>query len=284
MSEYNHLHPQFKHVMDMEIAERLRFIEEDRWIDYASARDLIAELRGLMLLPAREKMPNRLIVSEPNNGKTTIINRFFQLYGEGYIDATGVAHKPVIVAQAPVTPDEKALYLSILDCFWASFRESDSTLKLRNQVMDELRRNNVKMLIIDEMNSLLCGSPAKQRQVMNALKNMCNMIKIPIVGFGTREAVRVLHTDPQHVSRFRVVPLPLWACDEHFQKLIFNFEGVLPLQQPSNLAEPAMVKLLFKLSNGNLGNLREILREAAKLAITHGKEHIDKQLLESVSF
>lgn len=96
---------------------------------------------------------------------------------------------------------------------------------------------------------------------MNAIKYLCNETQIPVVGFGTEEAVRVLYTDPQHVSRFRVVNLPLWQLDKEFQAMVNKFEKVLPLKLPSRLAEPATVKYLHDITEGNLGNLRSLLRK-----------------------
>ncbi|WP_436896909.1 TniB family NTP-binding protein [Acinetobacter baumannii] len=282
MSNYPHIFQEFRPIVDQSHEERLYFLEEDRWIGYPAANDLLDQLKGMLTLPKRSRMPNLLVLSKPNNGKTSIINQFFKLYGEGYTNEFNNAVKPVIVVQAPVSPDEKALYMAILDRFWEPFRERDPVAKLRYQVVHCLKLYEVKLLIIDEMNSLLCGTPIKQRTVMNAIKYLCNETQIPIVGFGTEEAVRVLYTDPQHVSRFRVVNLPLWQLDKDFQVIVNKFEKVLPLKQPSRLAEPATVKYLHDITEGNLGNLRSLLREAAKKAIITGQEYIDHQLLESL--
>ncbi|MFH3651888.1 transposase, partial [Acinetobacter baumannii] len=46
--------------------------------------------------------------------------------------------------------------------------------------------------------------------------------------------------------------------------------------------EPATVKYLHDITEGNLGNLRSLLREAAKKAIISGQEYIDHHLLEDV--
>ncbi|MEK5782692.1 transposase, partial [Acinetobacter baumannii] len=79
-----------------------------------------------------------------------------------------------------------------------------------------------------------------------------------------------------------VVNLPLWQLDKEFQALVNKFEKVLPLKQPSRLAEPATVKYLHDITEGNVGNLRSLLREAAKKAIISGQEYIDHHLLEDV--
>jgi len=110
---------------------------------------------------------------------------------------------------------------------------------------------------------------------MNAIKLLCNELMIPIVGVGTRDAVRILHTDPQHASRFDMVTLPNWKLDKDFQSLLAGFEKVLPLKCSSRIHEPEKATLLHTISDGNLGNLHRLLVECAKVAITSGKEIID---------
>lgn len=106
----------------------------------------------------------------------------------------------------------------------------------------------VKMLIIDEFHSLLVGTPRLQRQVMNAIKMLCNELQIPIVGVGTKDAIRVMHTDPQHASRFDVAELSVWKLNKEFQKLIFQFETILPLKKPSLLHKPELATKIHTIS------------------------------------
>lgn len=96
---------------------------------------------------------------------------------------------------------------------------------------------------------------------------MCGELAIPIVGVGTREAVRVLHTDPQHASRFDVVALPMWELNQDFQRLLAGFEKVLPLQKPSRLHQPELASRLHTISGGNLGDLHRLLVVCATDAI-----------------
>ena len=118
MSNYSHVFQEFRPIVEQSNEDRLYFLEEDRWIGYPAANDLLDQLKGFLTLPKRSRMPNLLVLSKPNNGKTSIINQFFKLYGEGYVNAENNAVKPVIIVQAPVSPDEKALYMAILDKFW----------------------------------------------------------------------------------------------------------------------------------------------------------------------
>lgn len=281
MTTAEHIHPDFRHIVGLSDQERLAFLDQPRWIGYKAAQQILDTLVALMNKPVRPRMPNLLIVGESNNGKTTIIRRFHNLYGEGSVDEHAETVKPILLAESPPSADEKGLYVSILERFFAPYRPSDAASKLRYQVVHLCRECRVRMLIIDEFHSLLTGSAIKQREVMNAIKLLCNELAIPIVGVGTREAVRVLHTDPQHASRFDVVSVPLWELNQDFQRLLAGFEKVLPLKQPSRIHEPELASRLHMISEGNLGNLHRLLAECASEAIKSGSEKIDKAIIES---
>lgn len=281
---YQHIHPDYWHILSLSDKERIQFLDEPRWVGYERAKTILDTLQGLMQKPKRPRMPNLLIVGESNNGKTTIIDRFNQLCGQGYVDDNYDPVKPVIIAEAPPEADEKALYVSILERFFTPYRISDPATKLRYQVIHLMRACQVRILIIDEMHSLLTGTTIKQRQVMNAIKLLCNELAIPIVGVGTTDAVRVLHTDPQHASRFDVMTLPIWKLDTDFQRLLASFEKILPLKQPSKLFVPETASLLHAISMGNLGNLHRLLVACAEAAIKNGTEQIDTQIIQNQSW
>lgn len=276
-----HIHPDFRHIIGLSDKERVQFMDQPRWIGYKTAQHILDTLQGLMHKPTRPRMPNLLLVGDSNNGKTTVVRRFQELCGQGYVNEDSEPVKPVILAEAPPSADEKGLYISILERFFTPYRASDSNAKLRYQVIHLLRMCHTRILIIDEFHSLLTGSAIKQREVMNALKLLCNELAIPIVGVGTREAVRVLHVDPQHASRFEVIAMPHWELNKEFQVLLAGFEKVLPLKKPSKLHQPELATLLHAISEGNIGNLHRLLVECATEAINKGKEQIDMPIVES---
>lgn len=284
MNTYNHIHPDFRHIMQLSDKERIEFLDEPRWNGYHTAQQILDTLQGFLHKPTRPRMPNLLLVGDSNNGKTTIIRRFVDLCGQGYVNEDAEPVKPIILAEAPPSADEKGLYISILERFFTPYRASDPIVKLRYQVIHLFRACHVKMLVIDEFHSLLTGSSIKQREVMNTLKLLCNELAIPIVGVGTREAVRVLHTDPQHASRFDVMSLPTWELNKDFQRLLAGFEKLIPLKNPSRLHQPELAMLLHAISEGNIGNLHRLLIECAKDAISSGAEEINKTIIEKKSW
>ena len=189
-----HLHPDLRHVLGLSAKERMEFMDQPRWLGYPLANRVIEVMRGLMEKPSRPRMPNLLIVGDSNNGKTTIVQRFRKQYGEGYVNEDVEPVKPVVVTQAPRVPMRKSVYRSARE-FLGSLPAYRSVPKLRYQVIHQLRCHT-RLLIIDEFHSLLTGGAVKQRETMNAIKLLCNELMIPIVGVGTQDAVRVLHSDP----------------------------------------------------------------------------------------
>lgn len=279
--DLSHIQSEFRHIVGLSKEDRLSFIDQPRWIGYPQANSIINTMRGMMEKPIKPRMSSLLIVGDSNNGKTTVVQKFYELHGQGYVDDEADPQKPVIVTQAPPTADEKGLYIAILERFWTPYRATDSIAKLRFQVVHQMRHCHVKILIIDEFHSLLTGTPIKQREVMNAIKFLCNELLIPIVGAGTIEAVQVLHSDPQHASRFDVAKLPTWSLDKEFQQLLASFEKILPLQKPSKLFTPEIASTLHYISGGNIGDLHRLLIECAKEAIESSEEQITKKIINN---
>lgn len=277
---YTHLGERAKGVIHLDSADRIRFLGEPCWIGYDRATAILKRLRELANHPSHTRVPNLLIVGEPANGKTTIVSHFNETDGTSHQDAKGDPVRPVILAEAPPSAEEKALYISILERFWMPYRASETVVRLRYQVVHLMRTCQVRILIIDELHSMLTGTGLKQREVMNALKLLCNELRIPIIGVGTRDAVRILHTDPQHASRFDVVSLPVWKIDAEFQRLLVSFERVLPLRLPSQLHAPEFARKLHFVSEGNIGNLSRLLATCARAAIENGDERITPELVD----
>ena len=284
MTSYEHSDPDLRHVLGLSDHERLGFMDWPILLRYPAANEILKRLERLLEMPKRPRMGNLLIVGESNNGKTTLIEKFHSVHGKSSVNSDNEPVKPTIVAESPPGADEKSLYLSVLDRFHAPHRTTAPATQLRFQAIHLLRQCHTRMLIIDEFHSLLTGTARKQAEVMNAIKFLCNELRIPIVGVGTHVAVNVLRTDPQHASRFEVAVVPRWKLDSDFQKLLVGFHGTLPLKRSSNLAGKEMAKQLHVISTGNLGNLRELLVTCARMAIEKGTEQITPEIVKSMAW
>ena len=231
MTEYAYLFSDIKSVMNESDNERLRIMDQPQWISYPRAKVILDELESCLSEHQNERMENLLIIGESNNGKTTLIRYFYSLHGASYKNDKEITVHPIILIQAPPKADEKALLISILEQFSAIYNASSPLVKLRSHVIQLMRECEVKILIIDELQSMLSSSIKKQVEVMNVLKYLRNELMIPIICVGTKDAVMVLHTDKEHASRFAVIELPQWEFNKEFQALLAGFEKCLPLKK-----------------------------------------------------
>lgn len=282
-TQYSHLNPEFTKLLDLPEKERVQTLYAERWIGYERAQNILEILHDLMARPKKARMQSLLIVGDSNNGKTTLVNHFRDQYPTVFLESDAEndakTYKPVILAQSPTTANEKGLYMSILENFFSPYRPTDTTAKLKYQAVHLMRLCNVKLLVIDEIHNVLSGTAIKQREVMNAIKTLSNELCIPIIGVGIQDAVRVLHTDAQHASRFDVIQLPLWDLDRPFLRLLASFEKILPLKHASDLISKEKATLLHNISGGNLGDLHKLLNICAEDAIKTKAEQITLEII-----
>lgn len=261
-------------------SKRIENIRSPRWIGYPRTKTILAKLEDLLAWPKSHRMPNLLIVGDTNNGKTMLIQRFRSLH-PAYDNPEGPGVRvPVMVIQAPPTPDEGRFYNAILELLFAPYKPNDRVDKKLVQVIKLLRYVELRMLVIDEIHHILAGNLNRQRGFLNVIKYLGNELQVPIVGVGTKDAFRAIQTDPQLANRFEPALLPRWAFDTDFLRLLASFERMLPLAEPSNLHETGLATKLFSLSEGYLGELSTLLTQAAVVAVESGQERIDIRLLD----
>ena len=231
MVKGEHLNTVARGVLDLPAAKRIDHIRRPRWIGYPRAKQLLAKLDDLFTHPKTHRMPNLLIVGETNAGKTMLANRFVQGHRADDNPDGDVAIVPVLAIQAPPGPDESRFYNTILEALSAPHNPRERVAQKQFQVLRLLKQIGLRMLIIDEVHNILTGPVTKQRQFLNVLKYLGNDLQIPLVGLGTREALRALQADPQLANRFEPAALPRWQLNQELQMLLASFEGVAPTRR-----------------------------------------------------
>ncbi|SGZ03985.1 TniB family NTP-binding protein [Moritella viscosa] len=284
ITTFNHLNDEAKEQLAKDDKARINYILSSRWIGYPKAKEILGKMEDLLAYPQRHRMPCMLIVGDSNSGKTMLADRFVDIHpayeredGEGIVI-------PALFIQSPPTPSESRLYSNILTKMFAPFRPSDSVDRKYNQVLILMKACNVKMLIIDEIHSLLAGPLDKQRVFLSVLRNLSNELQIPIIAIGTKDALRAIKTDPQLDNRFKPSLLPRWEMSTDFRRLLASFERMLPLAKSSNLKSKLLTQRIQFLSEGLLGEASEILTLAAVEAIKDGSESITLNTINKIDY
>lgn len=274
MSAFPHLSETAIGKLELPSRERIQHIKKARWIGYGRAREILEKLEDLLVHPTQARMPNMLLVGETNNGKTMLVTKFRELHPAEENSGGDAVTIPVLYIQAPPGPDERGLYNAILTTLFERSPRGESIDNKRDRVINVLRRVNLGMIMVDEIQHLLAGPYLKQRNCLNVLKYLGNELCVPLVGIGTAEAIRAVQTDPQLANRFTPEVLPKWTKNIELARLLASFERILPLRNPSQLSEPAMASRIIELAGGTIGEMSALLNLAAIHAIKTGEERV----------
>ncbi|MCK9192418.1 MAG: TniB family NTP-binding protein [Nevskia sp.] len=270
--------------LDLSDQDRCQHIRKPRWIGYGRSQEILGKLEDLLEHPLQPRMPNMLIVGETNNGKTMLVTKFREKHPASENPTGEAINVPVLYIQAPPGPDERGLYNAMLGRLFESAPRSESTDAKRDRVVAVLKRVNLGIIMVDELQHLLAGPYVKQRNCLNVLKYIGNELCVPIVGIGTAEAVRAIQTDPQLANRFTPEVLPKWEKNAELGRLLASFERVLPLRKPSRLSAPPLASRIADLASGTIGEMSALLNAAAIHAIKTGAEQITPEALTSCGY
>ncbi len=283
-SEQEHLTPKALAALELPDEERIAYINRDRWIGYPVAQEVERRLESLLAHPKVQRMPNLLLVGDTNNGKSSMVKRFARKHlGEAKFDEeTNLV--PVLYVEIGPAPDEDSFYSDILVSLLAPFKYSMSVAQKREEVYRMFRYVGVRLIIVDEIHNMLATRRDKQQALLNAIKRMGNVMQVPIVGVGIKDAARAIHTDPQMANRFEPYSLPIWRNDKDFLRFLVSFERLVPLKHPSQLVSSTLARKILAMSEGRLGEITQLLKRAAVHAVESRREKIDAKTLDDIDW
>ncbi|WP_449101795.1 TniB family NTP-binding protein [Pseudomonas veronii] len=283
MSTYEHLHPNVLGCIELDAASRIQWLDQPRWIGYPRALDTLQKLGRLLSFPRQTRMPNMLLIGSSNNGKSNLINYFYERNLPQENPAGESIICPVLRIESPSTPSEASIYSEILVHLFEHVPRSSLDIK-RLRAIRVMREVQVKILIIDDLHNMLAGSSVRQQQYLNMLKYMSNELHISIVGCGTGDLLRAISIDPQIQNRFPPEFLPKWESGKEFRQLLASFERLLPLRKPSGLHEGRLAAKALAMCGGTIGELSLLLNAATEQAIVTGTEQITIEVMNGCRY
>jgi hypothetical protein len=280
--DLSHLHPAAQPVARLPAAERVQRIRADRWIGYPRAVEAVERLETLLGWPAKQRMPNLLLVGPTNNGKSMIIERFRRQHPP--TSETDREQIPVVCVQMPSEPSPLRFYTAILSALGTPLRPRPRVVELEHLALSLLREVGARMLVVDELHNVLAGRGDTRREFLNLLRFLGNELRIPLVGVGTREAYLAVRSDDQLENRFEPFVLPLWEADDQARSLLASFAASFPLRRPSLIDTEDMARYLLARSEGTIGELAHLLTAAAVVAVESGLEEINHRTLTMADY
>jgi hypothetical protein len=255
-------------------SERIAWIRQERWIQYARAERILSSLADLIDYPPRDRMPSLAIFGTTGMGKTRVVQKFLREHRSRFDATRGKTRLPVVSIQMPPAPTPLDLYEEILIGMGGVFSQRTSASTLRHRIRTLAHQLEVRMLVIDEIHAILACTFREQRIILDVIRLLANDLRVPLVCVGTHEANQALMTDQQLADRFEAIELPAWENDQAFHQLLASFESVLPLRQPSEFRDPQVHQRILSLTEGVLVRICRLIERAAIEAIS-GKERIE---------
>ncbi len=274
-AEWAHLPRDVRPIAALDAETRIAHIRIERWVQHAAADRVLGYLHEALTQPRRERMENILLIGESGMGKTMLIRKFERQTTPGFDDAAGVQQLPVIVMLMPPQPTETAFFTQLLKAmnapsvrhFTRGFPSHEAAIRLLCEV-------GTRVVVIDELNSVLSGTPRQQRVFLQLLRFLSNELRLAFVGVGVPEARHALLSDSQLRSRFTAIELSPWALGEDLRDFVTRLTWSLPLRQPSPGVSPKLRRLLVDRTDGITLGICKVLERAAIKAIQDGTERI----------
>jgi hypothetical protein len=284
-TDVSHLHPDVRPLAMLDDESRIARIRAERWIAHATAIGILESLQEAFAQPRSERMENVLLIAESGMGKTSLIRKFERGNAAACDPMSGITPRPVVVMLMPQEPNEDAFFVQLLKAVAAPFDLSSRRhrLALRETAFRVLRELETRVLVIDEINSLLVGTARQQRLFLQLLRFLSNELRVALVCTGVPEARHALLSDPQLRSRFFDLELPPWKATPELQTFVNLLVQGLPLRRPSPIDSVKLRRLLAERSGGITLIVCRALERAGIAAIRSGQEYINAAMLEDPS-
>lgn len=274
-AEFLHLPQDVRPVAALNADARIGHIRAERWVQHAAADRVLGYLQEAFSQPRRERMENILLVGESGMGKTMLIRKFERQTTPGFDDVAGMQQRPVVVMLMPHQPTETQFFDQLLGAMNApSAGHFTRSFPLREPAIRLLRELGTRVVVIDELNSVLAGTPRQQRVFLQLLRFLSNELRLAFVGVGVPEARHALFSDSQLRSRFTDVELPTWSVGEDLRDFVTRLTWSLPLREPSPVDSPKLRHLLVDRTGGITLGICKAFERAAIAAIRGGTERI----------
>jgi Bacterial TniB protein len=157
----------------------------------------------------------------------------------------------------------------------------ETTAQLRAETYRIMRAVGLRLLLIDDMHNM---SASGVGPLLVELREIGSLGGVSLGGFATKDIAYAMRQDEQLANRFDLMTLPRWRIDDpDYWRLLHTLGRRLPLRAASDLTDPALASHIMLRSDGLIGAMTKLLRQAAVQAVRTAHERIDRAMLDRVA-
>ena len=221
------------------------------------------------------------IVGQSGVGKTRMIKKYTDL-NPGYtkiIDDIEYDIKPVVYLELPDPFTILELYQTIIRALGAPERLGRPTIgEVKRQVFTLLQKQEVEMLILDEMDYILSSKYVKNQEAMEAIKHISNVAKISLVCLGTPPVDSLRKINFQYFRRFTKIQFERFSeLDGEFCLFLKNIEEQIKPFELIGLGDldTGLPQIFYDMSKGLVSIITATIQEAYRLVGVFNKDFND---------
>ncbi|WP_312782308.1 TniB family NTP-binding protein [Brevundimonas sp.] len=257
---------------------RITLILRDRWASNPVSDEALIRARLVMITAGRLRPKALLFWGVPNAGKTALKVKLLRDISQKTFFPELTKSPVILMVEAPVEADEARFYEAVLQAGHQYVPSGNVRTLLRavSAFLDELRPD---VMILDEAGNLNAYVGARGNVCLNAIRRLCNVHRMALLGFGTAAAMTALQGDEQLENRFETFELRPLAPRE-FREFVELLTGAMPLKEPTSWSV-SMLERAYELTGGYVGRASYLVQEASTQAVLSGSEHITEAILQS---
>ncbi|MDR6924254.1 TniB family NTP-binding protein [Pseudomonas sp. BE134] len=274
--EFSHVLEARRALVSESVIKRYQAIYEDVWVNYPAAAYILAVIDQFLQIPIGIQAPCILVHSSPGMGKTALFEKIDKTYGI----ASGAKSCVVSLSLQDKETDNHRKFVESTVAALTSI----GNLRLDSNedvLLQAIRMNRIRALVIDELNDMLLCRPADIRKNLKWLKQLSAWpYGLVLICIGTGDCKNVVQSDPQIQRRFDNFELKKWVDKAELRSFLNSFQGTLPLRFKSELHTLPVATYLINETGGVLDSIVKRVRRAAIWAIKEGHEKVDLEMLK----